>query len=101
MLPKRPFLKFSEKRYKFKNPTVTDIQPWLRMRFAELPNNLFAVVRPKFARRDGVEVAGLTVDWTILVRFRAYPHRVLAPWWQGGERRLRRPGARVGVVSAH
>ena len=41
------------------------------------------------ARRGGVEVAGWTLDRTIRVRFPAYPHHVLALWWQGGKRRLR------------
>ena len=36
------------------------------------------------ARRGGVEVA----DRTIRVRFPAYPHRLLALWWQGGKRHL-------------
>ena len=38
--------------------------------------------------RSGVEVAGWTVDRTILVRFLAYPHCVWALWWQGGKRCL-------------
>ena len=40
------------------------------------------------ACRGGVEVAGLTLDRKIQVRFPAYPHRVWALWWQGGIRRL-------------
>ena len=41
------------------------------------------------ARGGGAEVAGLTLDRKIRVRFPAYPHRVWALWWQGGKRRLR------------
>ena len=41
------------------------------------------------ARRGGAEVASWTLDRKIRVRFPAYPHRVLALWWQGGKRRLR------------
>ena len=42
-----------------------------------------------YARRDGAEVAGWTLDRKIRVRFPAYPHRVWALWWQGGKWRLR------------
>ena len=41
------------------------------------------------ARRGGAVVAGWTLDRKIRVRFPAYPHRVWAPWWQGGKRRIR------------
>ena len=44
---------------------------------------------PAEAHRGGAEVAGLTLDQKIRVRFPAYPHRVWALWWQGGKRGLR------------
>ena len=36
------------------------------------------------ARRDGEEVAELTVNWAIPVLFPVFLHRVLVYWWQGG-----------------
>ena len=36
------------------------------------------------ARRGGVEVAGLTVDREIRIRFLVYPHHLWYLWWQGG-----------------
>ena len=40
------------------------------------------------SRYGGVEVAGWTVDRTIQVGFRGYPHCMWAHWWLGGERRF-------------
>ena len=48
------------------------------------PPNSFKLIFLLWARHGGAEVAGLTVDRRILVRFPAYPHRVWALWWQGG-----------------
>ena len=48
-----------------------------------------SLVYSDYCRRGGAEVAGWTLDRKIRVRFPAYPHRVWALWWQGGNRRLR------------
>ena len=51
--------------------------------------NKVKIVFRKIACRGRTEVAGLTTDRQIRVRFPAYPHHVWGLWWQEGKRRLR------------
>ena len=57
------------------------------------------ILHGQLASRDGVEVAGWTVNRETQVRFPAYPHRLWALWCDSKEVKdvFRRPSARAGV----